>query len=77
MIKICETIVLRNGQDEEDPEASGLDSFSLEMFEDIAYVMAKHADPKEEYRICRMNGWKRSIPSASTRCCRRSLICGD
>lgn len=26
-------------------EASGLDMFSLEMFENIAYVMAKHADP--------------------------------
>ena len=26
-------------------EASGLDTFSLEMFENIAYVMAKHADP--------------------------------
>lgn len=26
-------------------EASSLDMFSLEMFENIAYVMAKHADP--------------------------------
>ena len=26
--------------------SSGLDMFSLEMFENIAYVMAKHADPK-------------------------------
>lgn len=26
-------------------EASTLDTFSLEMFENIAYVMAKHADP--------------------------------
>lgn len=26
-------------------EASNLDMFSLEMFENIAYVMAKHADP--------------------------------
>lgn len=25
-------------------EASGLDTFSLEMFENIAYIMAKHAD---------------------------------
>ena len=25
--------------------ASGLDTFSLEMFENIAYIMAKHADP--------------------------------
>ena len=28
----------------ENAEASGLDMFSLEMFENIAYVMAKHAD---------------------------------
>lgn len=27
------------------PEESALDMFSLEMFENIAYVMAKHADP--------------------------------
>ena len=26
------------------PESSGLDSFSLELFENIAFVMAKHAD---------------------------------
>lgn len=26
-------------------EASSLDTFSLEMFENIAYIMAKHADP--------------------------------
>ena len=29
----------------QDPENSSLDSFSLEMFENIAYIMAKHADP--------------------------------
>ncbi len=28
-----------------DGETSSLDVFSLEMFENIAYVMAKHADP--------------------------------
>lgn len=28
-----------------DEEESNLDLFSLEMFENIAYVMAKHADP--------------------------------
>lgn len=28
-----------------DPENSNLDMFSLEMFENIAYVMARHADP--------------------------------
>ena len=28
-----------------DPDNSSLDTFSLEMFENIAYIMAKHADP--------------------------------
>lgn len=28
-----------------DPGSSNLDSFSLELFENIAYIMAKHADP--------------------------------
>ena len=28
-----------------DEESSSLDLFSLEMFENIAYIMAKHADP--------------------------------
>lgn len=31
------------GKDSE--ESSNLDMFSLEMFENIAYIMAKHADP--------------------------------
>lgn len=31
---------------EGDEDASNLDMFSLEMFEDLAWVMAKHADPK-------------------------------
>lgn len=30
-----------------DPETSTLDNFSLEMFEDIAYTMAKYADPAQ------------------------------
>ena len=30
--------------DQENPEASTLDNFSLELFEDISYIMAKHAD---------------------------------
>lgn len=29
-----------------DEKQSGLDVFSLEMFENIAFIMAKHADPK-------------------------------
>jgi len=36
---------LQQGIDNENPEASTLDSFSLELFEDISYIMAKHADP--------------------------------
>ena len=30
---------------ENDEDASGLDMFSLEMFENIAFIMAKHANP--------------------------------
>lgn len=36
---------LQKSVDKEDPEASALDSFSLQLFEDISYIMAKHADP--------------------------------
>ena len=36
--------VLEKSIDDSDPEASNLDTFSLEMFENIAYIMAKHAD---------------------------------
>ena len=36
---------LEKAIDKESEEASNLDLFSLEMFENIAYVMAKHADP--------------------------------
>lgn len=37
--------VLEKAVDKENLEESNLDLFSLEMFENIAYVMAKHADP--------------------------------
>ena len=36
---------LQKSVDAENPEVSSLDSFSLELFEDISYIMAKHADP--------------------------------
>lgn len=36
---------LEKGIDKNNLENSSLDLFSLEMFENIAYVMAKHADP--------------------------------
>ena len=35
---------LEKSIDESDPENSTLDTFSLEMFENIAFIMAKHAD---------------------------------
>ncbi|MCR5417868.1 MAG: hypothetical protein K6E84_03040 [Lachnospiraceae bacterium] len=38
--------VLEKAIGERDETASNLDMFSLEMFENIAYIMAKHADPK-------------------------------
>ncbi len=37
---------LQKNVDQEDPESSTLDSFFLELFEGISYIMAKHADPK-------------------------------
>lgn len=36
---------LEKSIDKENPDDSSLDLFSLEMFENIAFVMAKHADP--------------------------------
>jgi len=38
--------LLEKAVEESDEKESGLDLFSLEMFENIAYIMAKHADPK-------------------------------
>ena len=38
--------ILEKSNGEGDEENSNLDLFSLEMFENIAYTMAKHADPK-------------------------------
>lgn len=37
--------ILEKSIGEEDENSSNLDLFSLEMFENIAFVMAKHADP--------------------------------
>lgn len=37
--------VLEKAISKEDETVSNLDLFSLEMFENIAYIMAKHADP--------------------------------
>lgn len=38
--------LLEKAVEKENESTSNLDLFSLEMFENIAYVMAKHADPK-------------------------------
>lgn len=38
--------ILEKSIGEGDEECSNLDLFSLEMFENIAYTMAKHADPE-------------------------------
>ena len=38
--------ILEKSIGESDEENSNLDLFSLEMFENIAYTMAKHADPQ-------------------------------
>ena len=38
--------ILKKSIGEGDEENSNLDLFSLEMFENIAYTMAKHADPQ-------------------------------
>lgn len=37
--------VLEKSIGDRDAKASNLDMFSLEMFENIAFIMAKHADP--------------------------------
>lgn len=46
-------------------ESSNLDMFSLEMFENIAFIMAKHADPLS--RILQKSGLIISIHSLFTR----------
>ena len=65
---------LEKAVNKENPEESSLDLFSLEMFENIAYVMAKHADPSVS--DTRRNGWTVLTPSPSTRSSRRSSTCG-
>ena len=37
--------LLEKSVSKQDEDNSGFDLFSLEMFENIAYIMAKHADP--------------------------------
>jgi len=66
--------VLEKSLGEGNPEESSLDMFSLEMFENIAYIMAKHADTA--VRILQRNGWMVLIPSPFIRYSRSSSSCG-
>ena len=54
--------------------SSEIDIPSLEMFENIAYIMAKHAD--HQFRIHQRSGWITSIRFPSIRCFQVSLNCG-
>lgn len=56
-------------------ESSNLDMFSLEMFENIAFIMAKHAD--QAFRTHRKSGLIISIHFPSIRSFRSLLSCGD
>lgn len=44
--KLAARVDLQKSVGEGDPEASTLEGLSLELFEDISYIMAKHADPQ-------------------------------
>lgn len=66
---------LQKSIDQSDPEASSLDSFSLELFEYISYIMAKHADPKGVPDT--QDEWLDQFGTFSiTRCCLRSSSFG-
>ena len=60
--------VLEKSIGDGDPEKSSLDLFSLEMFENIAYVMAKHVI--RQFRIIRRTDWMSLIHSVFIRFCR-------
>lgn len=45
--KLAARVDLQKSVGEGDPEASTPEGLSLELFEDISYIMAKHADPQE------------------------------
>ena len=65
--------VLEQSIGEGDEESSNLDLFSLEMFENIAFVMAKHADASipntRRFRMTWRNGWTGLTRFPFTRCC--------
>lgn len=61
---------LEKGIDKNDPENSSLDLFSLEMFENIAYVMANARTHPSRIHL---EDWLDSFNTFSTiRCCLRS-----
>ena len=66
---------LQKGIDESDAESSNLDTFSLELFENIAWLMAKHQNP--DVPDTRRTGSTSSTPSPSMKSCPRSSNCGD
>ena len=47
---------LQKGIDDSDAENSSLDTFSLELFENIAWLMAKHADKTVPDSLCHLEG---------------------
>ena len=66
---------LEKAIDKNSEEGSTLDTFSLEMFENIAYIMAKHAD--STIPDTRRSGWMNLIHSPFTRYFRNSSSYGD
>ena len=66
---------LQKGIDENDPENSNLDTFSLELFENIAWLMAKHQnkDVPDTPEDCSTS----LTPSPFMKFSRRSLSYGD
>ena len=57
--------ILEKSIGEGDEENSNLDLFSLEMFENIAYTMAKHADPQIPNEVDEwLDGFNTAVPSA-------------
>ena len=62
---------LQKGIDENSAEQSTLDTFSLELFENIAWLMARHADSAVRLSEEWLDGFVTIYE-----CCRRSSNCG-
>lgn len=67
--------VLEKSINQANPDDSNLDLFSLEMFENIAFVMASMRI--QTFRIHQRSGWINSIRFLFIRCCRSLLSFGD